>query len=65
MSIRSLRHLLFVAALASPSFGKIYTDFSQLTKTTYDYVIVGGKQVYLSRYQCTDDEMQVEQLVVL
>lgn len=28
-----------------PSLGKLYTSPSQLTKTTYDYIVVGGKLI--------------------
>lgn len=34
--------LLFAAALVPSSFAALYTSPSQLPRTTYDYVIVGG-----------------------
>lgn len=44
MSLTDTFHrLLVLFFLASPSLGTLYTDFSQLKRTTYDYIVVGGK----------------------
>lgn len=54
MSIHSLRTFIILGILVSPSLGKLYTDFSQLTKTTYDYVVVGGMKPLLVNSSVAD-----------
>ncbi|RDB27672.1 Pyranose dehydrogenase 3 [Hypsizygus marmoreus] len=38
----ALYHWVALAALISPSLGKLYQNPSQLTKTRYDYIVIGG-----------------------
>lgn len=44
---KSLYQYALLATCISPSFATLFTDPSQLTKSTYDYVIVGGEYFIL------------------
>jgi hypothetical protein len=41
---------LALAAVASPALGKLFSDPSQLSKTKYDYVVIGGELLFCLRF---------------
>lgn len=43
MLFAALYQWVVLAAVVSPSLAKLYTNPSQLTKTNYDYIVIGGK----------------------
>ena len=42
MSIRGLTSFVWAALLVSSSLGALYTDFADLPRTTYDFIIIGA-----------------------
>jgi len=50
MFIQALLHWAIVAIYISPTFAKLYTSPDQLTKTTYDYIVIGGEHSMVRLY---------------
>ena len=43
MFLQALLHWAIAAIYFSPAYGKLYTSPDKLTKTVYDYIVIGGE----------------------
>ena len=49
MFLQALLYWTTAAIYFSPACGKLYSSPDQLTKTTYDYIVIGGERISCSR----------------